>query len=65
MSHPFVFFVEVDCVVHVELPHIPGEILLCDLYEQMVVVGHEAVVVEGDVMAFGIEAHQLFEVFIV
>jgi hypothetical protein len=31
----------------------------------MVVVGHEAVVVDGDIIASGIKAHQLFEVLIV
>jgi len=61
----FVLFVEVDGVVHVKMAHIFGEGLSLDFDKQMVVVGHEAVVVYGDVMASSMSAHELFEVFII
>ena len=65
VSCSFVFFVEVDGIVHIELTHILGEGFSFDFYEQMIVIGHQAVVVDSDTTTFGIKAHQLFEVFII
>jgi hypothetical protein len=65
MSASVMFFIEVDSIVHIELSHIFGECLSFDFDEQVVVVGHEAIVVDSDIMRLGIKAHQLFEVCIV
>ena len=65
MPGSFVFFVEVDRVVHVELSHEFGKGGVADLYEKMVVVAHEAVVVECDVVTSCQRAHQLFEIFVI
>jgi len=44
VSYSFILFIEVDRVVHIELSHELGEILLGYLYHQVIVVRHEAVV---------------------
>ena len=65
MPYPIVFFVEVDGVVHIELAHEFREIARGGFDEQMVVVRHQAVVVQSDPLTLQGVAHQRFEVFIV
>ena len=65
MTAAFVLFVEIDRVVHAQLAHVFRKRLSFDFDKQMVMVGHEAVVVDGDVVVSGIQSYQLFEVFVV
>ena len=65
MPGSFIFFVEVDRVVHVELSHEFGKVGVADLHEEMVVVSHEAVVVESDIVTSCQRAHQFFEIFVI
>ena len=49
----------------IELSHKLGEVFLFNFKEQMVMVTHKAIVVNGDIEAFCINAQQLFKVFII
>jgi hypothetical protein len=62
VSYSFVFFIEVNGVVHIELSHILGEVFLSDFQKDMIMVIHETIVMDSNTVSFGIKAHQLFKV---
>ena len=62
VPYSFVFFIEVNGVVHIELSHILGEIFLSDFQKDMIMVVHETIVMDSNTVSFGIKAHQLFKV---
>ena len=50
---------------HIELAHIFGEVFTTDFQQDMVVVTHQAVVVDRDGVLFGVSAHQCFEASVI
>ena len=52
MTCSFIFFIEVDSVVCVDLSHKQGEVLGSSFYEQVIVVIHQAVVMDIDFIGF-------------
>jgi hypothetical protein len=65
MAASTMFFVEVNGVVHIELSHIFRKRRGFDFDEEMIMVGHEAVVMDRNVESLRIRADQLFEIFII